>query len=106
MSEEKQFLYTIKPTRLAMLTEGPTTEESAVLSRHFNHLKTLTEQDVVIMAGRTQTADSDTFGIVIFKAASDEAAETILQTDPAVALGVMQAQLYPFRIALSKETYS
>ena len=106
MSDEKQFLYTIKPTRLAMLTEGPTVEEEAALSQHFSHLQKLTERGIVIMAGRTQTAGADTFGIVILEAGSDEAAQRIMHSDPVVALGVMHAQLYPFRIALSREPRS
>ena len=52
------------------------------------------------MAGRTQTADSDTFGIVILKADDEAAARKLMKADPAVAHGVMHAALYPFRIAL------
>ena len=100
MPDEKQFLYTIKPTRLAMLTAGPTAEEEAALSQHFNHLQKLTQRGIVIMAGRTQTADGDTFGIVNLRADHEAAARELMLSDPAVAHGVMQANLYPFRVAL------
>ena len=100
MNEAKQFLYSIKPTRLAMLTDGATKAEETTLSQHFNYLQDLTQKGTVIMAGRTQTADINTFGIVIFKAENEAEAREIMLADPAVAQGVMAASLYPFRIAL------
>jgi len=103
MANSKQYLYTIKPTRMAMLTGGPTAAEESALSQHFSHLQELTEKGIVIMAGRTQTADPDTFGIVILKAGSEADAQSIMQSDPAVAHGVMHATLYPFRIAIKAQ---
>jgi uncharacterized protein YciI len=100
MANDKQFLYTIIPTRLAMLTEGPTAAEEATLGQHYRHLKELTEHGIVVMAGRTQTADAHTFGIVILRADDKAAARKLMLSDPAVAHGVMHASLYPFRIAL------
>ena len=100
MTDDNQFLYKIKPTRLAMLTEGPTAQEEAALSQHFNYLQKLIEGGIVIMAGRTQTANMDTFGIVILRADDKAAAHKLMLSDPAVAQGVMHATLYPFRIAL------
>ncbi len=52
------------------------------------------------MAGRTLNADERTFGIVIFQAPSEAAARDIMQSDPALKLGVMQAELFPYHIAL------
>jgi uncharacterized protein len=52
------------------------------------------------MAGRTLTADENTFGIVVFVADSDADATELMQTDPAVSRGVMSAELFPFRVAL------
>ncbi len=100
MENRKQFLYTIKPTRLAMLVDGGTAEENAVLSQHFSHLQELTSQGIVVMAGRTQTTGLESFGIVIFYATDETEAQVIMAADPAVAQGVMQAILYPFRVAL------
>lgn len=51
MSDVTQFLYKIQPTRLEMLTEGPTAEEGVILSQHFAYLKGLTEEGVVVLAG-------------------------------------------------------
>lgn len=95
-----QYLYRLRPTRAAMLSEGPTAEEQRVVGEHFAHLKRLTEQGTVILAGRTLNPDPTGFGIVIFNAASEQAALALMRDDPAVRQGVMSAELFPYRIAL------
>jgi uncharacterized protein YciI len=97
-----QFLYYLQPTRLSMLTEGPTSEEAETVSRHFAYLKDLTEKDVMILMGRTQKNDESTFGIAIFEAEDESAARTIMESDPAVAGGVMRATLYPYKVTLRR----
>ena len=100
MNETKQFLYRIQPTRVAMLTEGPTEEEQQRAAEHFAYLKELTDQGTVILAGRTLTGDADSFGIVILSADSDAEAIRIMNADPAVKHGVMRGELFPFGVAL------
>jgi uncharacterized protein YciI len=100
MSETTQFLYKIQPTRPEMLTEGPTPEEAEIVSQHFDHLQKLTEQGVVLLAGRTLNTDSTSFGIIIFNADTEEAAREVVNDDPAVKRGVMRAELFPYRVAL------
>ncbi len=95
-----EYLYRIQPTRHAMLTDGPTPAEAELIGQHFAYLEGLTQQGVVVLAGRTLTTDKSTFGIVIFRAASDKAARAVMAADPAVAGGVMRARLFPFRVAL------
>ena len=65
----KQFLYRIQPTRPAMLRNGLTERESAAIGAHFEYLKGLVAQGVVLMAGRTHTTDERSFCIVVFVAA-------------------------------------
>ena len=100
MSDARQYLYLIQPTRLAMLTDGPTPQEDETVSRHFDYLKALVERGIVILAGRTLNTDESSFGIVIFKAESEDAARAIMSNDPAVQAGVVRARLFPYRIAL------
>jgi uncharacterized protein YciI len=95
-----EFLYVIRPTRGAMLSEGPTPAESAVLARHVAYLEGLAGQGVVELAGRTQVSDETSFGIVIFQASDRPAAERVMRTDPAVLEGTMTATLYPYRVAV------
>ena len=94
-----QYLYRIQPTRLEMVTRGPTDEEASILSDHFNYLKSLTEQGVVLVFGRTQNSDASTFGITIFRAESDDTARSTMNNDPAVRKGIMRAELFPYRVA-------
>lgn len=98
-----QYLYRIQPTRMEMLTEGPTPREQELVSQHFAYLEGLMAQGTLILAGRTQTTEEDGLGIVIFAAESDEAAQAIVDGDPAVANGVFKAKLFPYRVALIAE---
>ena len=95
-----QFLYRIRPVRLAMLLEGPTIEEDQAVTAHFEYLKALAEKGVVIFAGRTLNMDESCFGIVVIRAASEEEGRSVMEEDPAVSAGVMEAELFPFRVAL------
>lgn len=96
-----QYLYQIQLNRMEILTEGPTDEEAKHLTEHANYVSELTDEGIVLLAGRTQTADSDGFGIIIFMAESDEAAQAIVDNDPSVKHEVMQAKLFPYKIAFS-----
>jgi uncharacterized protein YciI len=97
-----EFLYTIKPTRPAMLTEGPTDEESVILSEHAAYVERLAERGVVELAGRTRNTDETAFGIVVFQAKSEDDARQIMLDDPAVKHGVMTAELFPYRVAFRR----
>ena len=99
-----QWIYVLKVTRLEMLTEGSTPEEDKIVGRHFAYLKDLTEKGVMILMGRTQNNNESTFGIAIFEAENEEAARTIMENDPAVAGGVMRATLYPYKVALMRQS--
>jgi uncharacterized protein YciI len=99
----QQWLYHLVPARLGMVTEGPTPEEAETVSRHFAYLKELTEQGVMVIVGRTQNNDEQTFGIAIFEAEDESAAQRIMAHDPAVQGGVMRATLYPYKIALQRK---
>jgi uncharacterized protein YciI len=97
---EKQFLIKLQPIRVDMLQGGLTKEESAFIDEHYYRLKELTKKGVVILAGRTLNTDQSSFGIVIFRADSEEAAREIMNGDPAVKNGVMKATLFSFQVAL------
>jgi uncharacterized protein YciI len=83
-----------------MLANGSTEIESRIVSEHFNYLKQLTTDGVVILAGRTTNTDNSSFGIVLFNAESVEAAREIMMNDPAVKNKVFRAELFPYKMAL------
>jgi uncharacterized protein YciI len=100
LTDSPLFLYTTRPSRLGMLTEGATEEEASIVSAHFDYLKGLAAQGVLLLAGRTQDADATTFGIVLFRAAGESEARAMMENDPAVSHGVMLGELHPYRIAI------
>ena len=101
-----QFIYRIQPTRPDMLSAGPTEREAELAGQHFEYLRRLAEQGVVLLAGRTQTTTPDSFGIIIFQAESEAAAQQVVDDDPAVRGGVFRAQLYPYKIAVLSDDLS
>jgi uncharacterized protein YciI len=86
-----------------MLSQGSTPHEDALVGQHFAYLQSLLEAGILILAGRTLTTDEDSFGIIIFNAESDEAAQAVVDDDPALKAGVFKAKLYPYRVALIAE---
>jgi len=94
-----RFLYRIRPTRLAMLTDGPTGREADIVDRHFAYLEALVAEGKALMAGRTLTAGESTFGIALLTVPGESEARALMAGDPAVAEGVMTAELFPFRAA-------
>jgi uncharacterized protein YciI len=102
-AKKPQWLYHLQPTRLGMLTEGPTIEEAKTVTAHFAYLEDLTEKGMMILMGRTQNNDDSTFGVAIFEAGDESAARTIMENDPAIRGGMMRATLYPYKVALMRK---
>ena len=92
----KEYLYLIHPFRESFYDQ-PTETENRLMSEHFEYLKQAVEAGTVILAGPCL---DETFGIVIFKAEDDAAAQTFMLKDPSVSGGVMMAELHPLRISL------
>ena len=91
-----EYIYLTHPLRDGFF-EQPTAIENAVMEEHFQYLKQATETGRVILAGPCLDA---TFGIVVFHADDDAAAQTFMFHDPAVLKNVMMAELHPMRISL------
>ncbi len=92
----KEYLYLIHPYRHGFFDE-PTPEEEAILNEHFEYLKQATATGTVVLAG---PCTDDTFGLVVFRAESDEAANAFMFNDPSIKKNVMAAELHPMRISL------
>jgi uncharacterized protein YciI len=100
MPDTPQFLCTLRPTRLAMLTDGPTDAEADTIRRHFAYLSGLAEKGILVLAGRTLDDNDQTRGIAIFNAESEDHVRRLVDDDPAVAEGVMTPTIQPFRVAI------
>jgi uncharacterized protein YciI len=94
------FIYKIQPSRDEAFAEGFAESEQQKISEHFDYLKRLTNEGTVLLAGKTPNIPHHGFGMVIFKAESEEAARRILDDDPAARNNVFVAELYPFGAAL------
>ncbi|MEO8539178.1 MAG: YciI family protein [bacterium] len=97
--DRKQWLYITRPARAGMLTEGPTAAEQDSVSRHAAYHDELGNKGIDIMVGRTQINTAETVGLCVFLAEDEASARKIMESDPAVADGVMTAELFPYRIA-------
>jgi len=91
------YLYTLHPTRLAMLSEGATPEEQAIAGRHWLYSQELLKRGTIVFAGRTIARDANSFAMVVVRAASEDAAREIMNGDPAVAGGVFEARLFAYQ---------
>lgn len=102
---KKQFIYVLKLQPNYKIEKNWTPEVNGIVGNHFNHLKELTYQGTVIMAGRTDydVTNENIFGIVVFEAESKDEATKIMNSDPAVIGKVMTAELHPFSVALMRK---
>jgi uncharacterized protein len=92
----KEFVYLIRPTRENFI-ETTTQEEDTIIDNHFEYLKQLLHDKILILAGPCLDG---AFGIVVFKASSLELARKIMENDPVVSSGLMNAELHPYRVSL------
>ncbi len=99
--EHTTFIYRLRAVRSDMLSTGLTEHETAIIEAHGEYLDHLAAHDIIKLAGRTLIDDEHAFGIVVLEADSDLHARRIMNEDPAVANGVLEAELFPFRIAVT-----
>lgn len=91
-----EWIYVIRAAREGFKTE-PTEEEMAIMGEHFGYLQSLLADGTLTLAGPALDAS---FGIVVFDAEDEEAARAVMNGDPSVAKGVMNATLHPYRTSL------
>jgi uncharacterized protein YciI len=75
-----------------------TDAEREVWSRHFDRLRRLLDEGVLIMAG--PTLGSINTGVTVFEAPDEQTARAIVAEDPAVAEGYARGELRPLRVSL------
>jgi uncharacterized protein YciI len=93
----QQFVYFVQPPRPSFINDA-TPAESALMGEHFQYLKRLLADGHLILAGPMLVEGG--FGITVFEAEDEEAARKLAQGDPAVAAGLVRAELHPFRVSL------
>jgi len=96
----KQFIYVLHLVPRLYADASWTDEDKKVLQRHFVRFQEAIKAGKLILAGRTSESGDKTFGIAIFEAKDEAAARKFMEEDPAVAVGLMTAELHPFTVAL------
>jgi uncharacterized protein YciI len=97
MKDIPTFIYVLRLVRPPETYKKIPPEEDAIVSEHFRYLKRGFAEGSVILVGRCEGAE---FGIVVFRAGSQEEAKDFMKNDPAVKKGLMAAEIHPFRVAL------
>jgi uncharacterized protein len=98
-----QFLYVLRLVPRLHDDQAWTKDDTTAVQSHFNRLKEAAERGQVIFAGRTKEPGDKTFGLVIFEAMDETAAQQFMNADPAVTAGVMTAELHPFSVVLQRK---
>jgi uncharacterized protein len=99
----KQFIYVLHLVPRLYDDKNWTKEDHAVLERHFTRFQQAIKSGRLILAGRTKETGDKTFGIAIFQATDEGSARKFMEEDPAVAGGLMTAELHPFAVALERK---
>jgi uncharacterized protein YciI len=99
----QQYVYVLRVAPALHDQAKWTQADNDAVSRHFARLAAATKAGQVIFAGRTTEPLDTTFGLVVFEAASAEAARQFMESDPAVVAGVMTATLHPYALALQRQ---
>jgi len=102
-AKPKQFIYVLKLVPRLHADSAWTKEDNAALERHFVRFQQAAKSGQLILAGRTSEPGDKTFGIAIFEAPDENAARKCMEEDPAVAGGLMTAELHPFAVALQRK---
>lgn len=102
-SKPKQFIYVLRLVPRLHADANWTKEDEAVMGRHLARFKEAIATGQLIMAGRTMEPGDKTFGLAIFEAADEAAARAFMEGDPAVAAGLMTAEVYPFAVVLQRK---
>ncbi|NYE09091.1 uncharacterized protein YciI [Bacillus niacini] len=101
--EKLQFLYKLNLIPSLLEEANWTEKEEAIVQNHFEVLQGLLQEGKLILAGRTLNMDPSGMGIVILEVDSEEEARELMENDPAVKEGIMEAQLFPYRVALIRK---
>jgi uncharacterized protein YciI len=94
MSEWIYFLHPPRDDFGSTMTE----EEQRVWGIHFERLKRLLADGVLVLAGPTLGRINT--GVAVFEAPDEASARALMEGDPAVESGLATGELRPFRVSL------
>ena len=103
VAKPKQFIYVLHLVPRLYDDKAWTDADKAAVKGHLATFKAAAQSGQLILAGRTMESGDKTFGIAIFEAADETAARKFMESDPAVAAGVMTAELHPFAVVVQRK---
>ena len=92
------WLVVLRPVRDEMPFQ-PTDEEARIVGEHYEYLRALRAEGRLVLAGPS-ALPGDTIGLGIFDQDDRAEVEAIVAADPAVAGGIMTAEIRPYHIAV------
>ncbi|NOU92318.1 hypothetical protein GC093_03580 [Paenibacillus sp. LMG 31456] len=92
--EQLEFVYMFKPKREDFL-QTLSLEEMAAMGAHFEYCNGLHAEGALLMSG---ACTDGAYGMVVFKADSEEAARRIFENDPVVIANIVDAELHPYKV--------
>jgi len=99
----KEFIYVLRLVPRLYDGKNWTKEDNAALEQHVIRFQEATKSGQLILAGRTKEPGDKTFGIAIFRASDEAAAQKFMESDPAVVAKLMTAELHPFSVAMQRK---
>lgn len=75
--------------------QNMTEEEKAVMGQHLMYVKRLESEDKLMMSGACLDG---AFGILVYKADSQDAALKMFENDPLVKSGIVETEFHPFSV--------
>ena len=99
----KEFIYVLRLVPRLYDDKKWTKEDNAALDRHFIRFQEAIKSGQLILAGRTKEPGDKTFGIAIFRASDEAAAQKFMESDPAVVAKLMTAELHPFSVHMQRK---
>ena len=102
--QREQFIYMLRLVPRLYNDKKWTKEDNAALDRHFIRFQEATKSGQLILAGRTQEPGDKTFGIAIFRASDEAAAQKFMESDPTVVARIMTAELHPFSVHMQRKS--
>ena len=102
----KQFISLMKAGRPELQNDffGHLSEaEHAAFINHCTFLKEKFAEGTIFFAGPSVEEDKEHFAIVVFNAKDKKEAEALMNSDPAVSIGILTSAVTEFSVFLSRE---
>jgi uncharacterized protein len=97
ITDVSHFAYLVRPAFDQAFMASAGERERIVVDAHSEYLLGLQRDGKLIFAGRCFDGP---FAIVVFEAADEREARSVMTTDPSILAGVQKGELYPFEVGL------